>query len=166
MNSDSPKKKPGSIHMRIDPGPQRDRNAPRGMSQIDSSVPESDTSGSQLKTQNSYDIGSTIGEGGFGVVTEAKDANLERKVALKRLYPDRTNSRKNIQALVEEARITSQLQHPNIVPIYDLNPVGSHAFYTMKRVHGMTLEEILLKIRNGDEAICREYTLNRVNGTT
>jgi WD40 repeat protein/serine/threonine protein kinase len=89
------------------------------------------------------------GEGGVGQVWLVHDADLGRDVALKELRSERMCNRPLAARFLREARITAQLQHPGIVPVYDLapgrfKPDGRWAeppFYTMRFVQGRTLSE-------------------------
>jgi WD40 repeat protein/tRNA A-37 threonylcarbamoyl transferase component Bud32 len=86
--------------------------------------------------------------GGVGEIWLARDVELERDVALKVLRPDRAADPEVEARFLHEARITARLQHPGIVPVYDLAPRASGssgdeqpAFYTMRLVPGRTLAE-------------------------
>jgi eukaryotic-like serine/threonine-protein kinase len=87
-----------------------------------------------------------IGRGGSGVVVRAFDKSILRDVAIKILDPELSDSLE-IDRFAEEARINGQLEHPSIVPIYELG-VDSHGrrFLCMKLVHGVTLEEALREL--------------------
>jgi serine/threonine-protein kinase len=84
-------------------------------------------------------------KGGIGQVWLARDAALGREVALKELRPDRAPDPNTWARFVEEARITGQLEHPGIVPIYELmkRPGGDVPFYTMRFIRGRTLSEAI-----------------------
>ncbi len=71
----------------------------------------------------------------------SRDQELHRDVALKRLKPDRRNDPECRSRFFREALITGQLEHPNIVPVYDLgrDPDGHDPYYVMKLVRGRTL---------------------------
>jgi tRNA A-37 threonylcarbamoyl transferase component Bud32/tetratricopeptide (TPR) repeat protein len=81
--------------------------------------------------------------GGLGEVWKAFDRHLGRKLAIKRLRPERLGREDVHRRFVLEAQITSQLQHPGIVPLYDLmldGPEGCGGpWYTMRFVEGKTL---------------------------
>jgi tetratricopeptide (TPR) repeat protein/tRNA A-37 threonylcarbamoyl transferase component Bud32 len=79
--------------------------------------------------------------GGIGQVWLARDGDLGREVALKELRPGREESALAWQRFVAEAQITGQLEHPGIVPVYELvKPSGERtAFYTMRFLRGRTL---------------------------
>ncbi len=82
--------------------------------------------------------------GGIGQVWLAHDAELDRDVALKELRPERARNPTLVARFLREAQITGQLQHPGIVPIYDLMPGESARelpFYTMRFLHGRTLSQ-------------------------
>ena len=81
--------------------------------------------------------------GGVGQVWLARDGDLGRDVALKELRPERADSPSFWARFLEEAKITGQLEHPGIVPIYELSRPrdGQHPFYTMRFVRGRTLTE-------------------------
>jgi PAS domain S-box-containing protein len=81
--------------------------------------------------------------GGIGRVWLARDAQLGRDVALKELRPERAASTALCERFLKEARITGQLEHPGIVPVYELarRPDDQQPFYTMRFVKGRTLTE-------------------------
>jgi len=96
-----------------------------------------------------YAVRATLGEGGMGEVRLCRDRRIGRDVALKVIRPG-AGSQSDLRARFErEARVQGQLEHPSIVPVYDLGvDEGGAAFFTMKRLRGKTLEEIL---GDGDE---------------
>jgi serine/threonine protein kinase/formylglycine-generating enzyme required for sulfatase activity len=86
--------------------------------------------------------------GGVGQVWLARDAVMGREVALKELRPDRrSGSQVMRERFVEEAKITGQLEHPGIVPVYELARRESDKtpFYTMRFVQGRTLHRASLE---------------------
>jgi serine/threonine protein kinase/tetratricopeptide (TPR) repeat protein len=93
-----------------------------------------------------YQIFEEIGRGGMGIVFRAKDKRLQRDVAMKVISPSRIYDSSFIDRFIEEAQISGQLQHPSIVPVYDIGKLDSgHLFFTMKLVRGETLASLLLK---------------------
>ena len=107
-----------------------------------------------------YKITTTIGRGGMGVVLQGRDLRIRRTVAVKVMKTDDQFSRENVMRFVNEARLTGQLEHPNIVPVYELGiDESGEAFYTMKFVKGITLEEVLRGLRHGREAMVKKYPL-------
>jgi eukaryotic-like serine/threonine-protein kinase len=86
------------------------------------------------------DIG-LIGQGGMGEVRRVWDRYLKRKLAMKILKVDSGEKR---QRFLEEARTTARLQHPAIVPVHDIGTLADgRPFFTMKEVHGKTLEDAI-----------------------
>ena len=83
-----------------------------------------------------------IGSGGFGHVFAAFDRNIGRAIAVKELISDRQSS--VLERFLFEARLTGQLDHPNIVPVYEIGTRkdGSH-YYTMKLIKGRTLADAI-----------------------
>ncbi|MBI1916012.1 MAG: PAS domain-containing protein [Planctomycetes bacterium] len=81
--------------------------------------------------------------GGIGRVWLARDANLGRDVALKELRPERADQVGHWARFLREAQVTGQLEHPGIVPVYELarRPDNQQPFYTMRFVKGRTLSE-------------------------
>jgi serine/threonine-protein kinase len=91
-----------------------------------------------------YALLGVIGEGGMGQVHVAKDLTLRRKVALKRLKKEAVELRAIAERFVNEAQITAQLDHPNIVPVYSLEVDASgRVSYSMKLVQGRTLTRVI-----------------------
>jgi serine/threonine protein kinase/Flp pilus assembly protein TadD len=90
-----------------------------------------------------YTLTKLHAKGGIGQVWLARDAALGREVALKELRPERSENLNLWERFLVEARITGQLEHPGIVPIYELARRGddNHPFYTMRFVQGRTLDE-------------------------
>ena len=86
-----------------------------------------------------YEILFPIGQGGMGVVFCARDTRLEREVALKILPPEFSGDPERRRRFLREARAASQLNHPNIVTIYDVAESGSAHFIAMEYVKGQTL---------------------------
>jgi eukaryotic-like serine/threonine-protein kinase len=98
----------------------------------------------RLELPGRYQDAGPIGRGGMGEVRAILDATLRREVAAKTL--DRGLARRPglIDGFVEEAQITAQLEHPNIVPVHDLaSDLAGTLYFTMKRVHGQTLQALL-----------------------
>lgn len=83
-----------------------------------------------------------LADGGMGRVLLARQASLQREVAVKTVRPDLTTPGLTL-ALLEEARITGSLEHPNIIPVHALGGDGSSPFLVMKRVDGVEWSTLL-----------------------
>ena len=84
-----------------------------------------------------YELLEVIGKGGMGVVYSARQASVDRTVAVKMIRPSVATDIERREKFLSEAVVTGDLDHPNIVPIYDLGTNESNAlFYSMKRVKG------------------------------
>jgi hypothetical protein len=75
--------------------------------------------------QSRYTLTQVYGEGGLGQVWLATDPALKREIALKRIRPGKDGSRDAQLRLIKEAQITGQLEHPNIIPVYELEHADS-----------------------------------------
>lgn len=92
-----------------------------------------------------YELLDQLGVGGMGEVYRVRDRELNRTVALKVLRPELLRSKKALQLFEEEAQVASQLQHPGIIPIHDIGRLADgRVWFTMKEVHGQTLEDLLV----------------------
>ncbi len=89
-----------------------------------------------------YKIEQELGRGGMAIVYKAWQANLERSVALKILPEHFTFDQHFVQRFINEAKIASQLNHPNIVKIYDIGSDGSINYICMEYIEGNTLSNI------------------------
>jgi serine/threonine protein kinase/Leucine-rich repeat (LRR) protein len=116
---------------------------------------------SSEKVNPKYQIENPIGKGGMGVVYSARDLNFQRTVAMKVLLDH--HQKEDIARFVEEAQITSQLEHPNIIPVHEIGrDADGNIFYTMKYVQGVTLTEVLNAIRQGDPDTIEQFPLGRL----
>ena len=114
-----------------------------------------------------YQILKTLGEGGMGLVQLAHDSLLDREVALKtikfdHLRKDKLNEKQQLMLwrLKQEAGITAILEHPNIVPLYDLKKKKSgEIYFTMRKVQGETFSKILKKKKEGESPLDQEDIL-------
>ena len=90
-----------------------------------------------------YEIQETIGQGGFAIVYRARDTELDRLVALKELKPILLQDTDWVKRFRREARAIARLDHPRIVPIYDVGQAEERLFLVMRLVDGPSLEELI-----------------------
>ena len=95
-------------------------------------------------TATRYHLGRLLGAGGIGRVLLVEDRNLHRDIAIKTPLPWLTGDAAAVEAFIAEARITSSLEHPGIVPVHDLDlSADGQVFYAMRRVHGRSLGAVI-----------------------
>src|SRR5215213_10529089 len=98
----------------------------------------------------SYEIVSTLGEGGMGKVYLARDTRLGRNVALKLLPASFTCDAERVRRFEQEARAASSLNHPNILTIHEIGSDGEARFIATEYVEGETLRE---RLRRGEMSL-------------
>src|SRR5271157_2857472 len=98
-------------------------------------------SGGDDKKIGRYTILGRLGQGGFGRVYLAHDDDLDRPVAIKVPNPERITRPEDVEAFLIEARILAKLDHPNIVPVFDVGRTEDGlCFVVSKLVEGSNLE--------------------------
>lgn len=109
------------------------------------------------KIDSEYEVGEQIAEGGQGTLFRGRDRKLRRVVAIKSLNSDLIEDAHQRELFENEAKITAQLDHPAIVPIYTLNTDDRNGLHlAMKLINGETLKAYL-------EQICTHYKLDGVS---
>ncbi|MGO9838099.1 MAG: serine/threonine-protein kinase [Polyangiaceae bacterium] len=110
-----------------------------------------------------YAVKSLLGQGGMGEVHLTADGWIGREVAMKIAHHGQAGQPHLRARFVREALVQGQLEHPSIVPVYDLGtrPDGA-TFFTMKRVRGLTLAEIIHGLKREDPAVVRAYSRRRL----
>lgn len=105
-----------------------------------------------------YAMRRVLGAGGMGEVRLSADDWIGREVAMKVMRAGTGSQAAARARFLREARVQGQLEHPSVVPVYDLGRDESgQEFFTMKRVKGLTLEEILSALRGGDPELSAKY---------
>lgn len=93
-----------------------------------------------------YELHQVLARGGMGVVIRARDSKLGRDLAIKVLQDKYGQEAEIRHRFVEEAQIGGQLQHPGILPVYELGQLADkRPYFTMKLIKGSTLAEHLEK---------------------
>ncbi len=107
--------------------------------------PKSDAMPPMEVTGDRYQLSGEIARGGMGAVLRGRDVDLGRDLAVKVLLEKYANRPEVARRFIEEAQIGGQLQHPGVVPVYDIGRFGDRPFFTMKLVKGLTLQALLGK---------------------
>jgi serine/threonine-protein kinase len=95
-----------------------------------------------------------LGKGAMGEVELARDNDIRRTVAVKRILGGDASAAAALMRFADEVRVVGQLEHPGIVPIYDVGrDENGQVYLVMKHLQGETMEDIIDKLRAGD----REY---------
>ena len=89
-----------------------------------------------------YEITQLLGEGGMSYVYKATDKQLQRTVAIKTLKPNYVEQEKFVERFKREAQTAANLNHPNIVQIFDWG-IGDEPFFVMEYIEGNTLTSII-----------------------
>ncbi len=111
-----------------------------------------------------YTLKGELAQGGMGVVLRVWDRDLRRNLAMKMLLQEdgpKPTSAARLARFLEEAQVTGQLDHPNIVPIHELG-IDDHGrvFFTMKLVQGETLAQVFEKVATGADGWNRTRALS------
>jgi hypothetical protein len=106
--------------------------------------PLSDEMPAPMERGDRYQLFGEIARGGMGAVLKGRDPDLGRDLAIKVLLELHQDQPKLVRRFVEEAQIGGQLQHPGIVPVYELGAFADRRpYFTMKLVKGQTLAALL-----------------------
>ncbi|CAN5287658.1 hypothetical protein BH09SUM1_BH09SUM1_30630 [soil metagenome] len=90
-----------------------------------------------------YEIHGIVGAGGMGTVYKAEQLSLKRIVALKVMKESVTNFKRGFDRFVREARIMAQINHPNIVQVFDIGKTDYRSYFSMEFVEGDSLFSII-----------------------
>jgi eukaryotic-like serine/threonine-protein kinase len=114
---------------------------------------------------NRYSDFKPLAKGGAAILRSCKDHNLGRTVVMKTLHPHLASHDYQRARFLREARVTAQLQHPNTVPVYEMGvDHEGNLYFTMKRIAGETLRDILERQIAGDQESAQTYNLDRLLG--
>ena len=116
-----------------------------------------------LKPQDRYRFIRSIGFGGMKGVLLVHDRDTGRDVAMAIMPDFRDRPVNDLNRFVREAWITAKLEHPNIVPVYDIGiDMSGSPFFTMKYLRGATLAVVLKRLRSGDKETLENFPQSRL----
>ena len=111
--------------------------------------------------EDRYASGPELGAGGMGYVRLDRDQRIGRQVARKFLR--QANDAQSTRRFLREARIQGQLEHPAIAPVYDVGRAANgELFFTMKRLKGVTIEQILTRLAAGEAKAREDFPRRRL----
>ncbi len=99
--------------------------------------------GARIRYFGDYEMLKVLGEGGMGIVYKAHQLSLNRPVALKMIKSARFASADDVRRFQNEAEAVARLDHPNIVPIFEVGQYEDQHYFSMKLVHGQGLDKRL-----------------------
>jgi hypothetical protein len=135
-----------------------ERSEVSGMAEVEGSTSAAETpelAGPAVPAQSPlaaqrYEVRERLGRGGGGQVFAVYDRHLSREIAVKVTHHERVIEAE-LARFVAEAQLTAQLEHPNILPIYDLGcDKDGRWFFSMRRARGHTLSELVKRAAHGD----------------
>jgi serine/threonine protein kinase/tetratricopeptide (TPR) repeat protein len=153
--------------LRLLHGATRDLRPPGAMN--GSAPPEaSSPSAPGVKQIGDYRIVREIGRGGMGIVYEAHQKSLNRRVALKMLPFAAVLDQRQIARFRNEAQAAAQLHHPHIVPVFAVGQEQGVYYYAMQYIDGQSLEQAIAELREAPDGVAQRSTkaAGAVNGST
>jgi serine/threonine protein kinase/tetratricopeptide (TPR) repeat protein len=147
---------------RLNAGEEIDREAIRArhpdladeiLSELDAFVEVGwrERAGRELGTFGDYTLRRQIGRGGMGVVYDAWQNSMDRRVALKVLPAGMAADTKTVTRFIREARAAGKLHHPNVVSVYGIGVESDTPYYAMEFVEGETLAQVLARLRKAED---------------
>jgi serine/threonine-protein kinase len=110
-----------------------------------------------------YDYRGALGEGGMGEVRLVHDLWLGREVAQKRILPEHAHRQELVERFLREVSIQGQLEHPAIVPVYDLGlDAAGNTFFTMRRLRGHTMDQLIKELRTESDGAKRNQARHKL----
>jgi serine/threonine protein kinase len=114
------------------------------------------------ETLGHYRIEDVLGRGGMGEVLSARDDQIGRSVAIKRLRVQNP-SPEVLARFLREVRIQGRLEHPAVVPVYELwNHDEDHPFFVMKQLAGTTLADLIPRLAAGERAAAEQFSMQQL----
>jgi serine/threonine-protein kinase len=141
------------------PGPDARQPVTQTVAARTTVLPRRRTTAAVAEQRPRFDRVGVLGEGAMGQVELVKDNDIRRTVALKRLH-SKAPSAEALLRFADEVRIVGQLEHPSIVPIYDVGRDESGQVYlVMKHLNGETMEQVIEKLRARDPEYVSRYSI-------
>lgn len=112
----------------------------------DQSPKEDDLSGLVGKSVSHFEVQRILARGGTGMVFQARDAEGNRPVALKVLWPAFSKNEEEMQRFIRAMKTTMPIRHPNLVAIYNAGKTGPHCWIAMEYVEGESLTQVIERI--------------------
>jgi serine/threonine protein kinase len=132
--------------------PGKVKDAPEGETAVGPNLPDPMIN----RAVSHYRILKKLGGGGMGVVYEAQDQRLGRRVALKFLTEDRPSTPSSLERFQQEARASSLLNHPNICTVHDVGDFEGRYFIVMELLEGETLKHRIVRKQLSDDEILQQ----------
>ncbi|MDX2038651.1 MAG: serine/threonine-protein kinase [Isosphaeraceae bacterium] len=120
---------------------------------------EASPEASKLRQIPGYQILSKLGKGSMGIVYKARQASVDRVVAVKVLLETLAQNKEFIKRFKREAEIAARLSHNNIVNVFDAGEVDGHHYFVMEYVEGATVKDELDKGKMFDEKVAVKVVL-------
>lgn len=129
---------------------------------IRESIPPIDD-GLLVNQDQRYERGSLLGAGGMGEVQQCRDRVIGRTIAFKTYHPIDGGDEELRRRFLREVRIQGQLEHPSIVPVYDIGiSAQGSPYFTMRRIQGQSLEEVLAGLSAKAPEIVAAYSRHKL----
>ena len=109
-----------------------------------------------------YQLRRTLGTGGMGKIDLVFDRRIGRELAVKQIRKEALSQPGVRARFIREARVQGQLDHPAVVPVFDLGERDQVPFFTMRRINGVTLEEAIKLAAGPDPALREKYGRRRL----